>query len=301
MGVDLPLSALRVVRAVAELGSFTAAAKTLGYTQSGISRQVRNAEREFGAALFDRLPAGVAPTAQGRVLLSHVSTALIALEDAELHLAGTPRRAQRVRLGHIPAAGASLLPQALRLLRLDNPDIEISTREGSTPSLVRALRAGTLDVAVLTSRPPHRAPDSDDPGLVLSTIVDVELGIAVATDGRFGGRQSVSVHELAEQPWIASTSTRDEPLLGVWPGLPGNTYIRHTTKDWMTKLTLVAMDAGVTTASPIVLPRTLPDIHIAEVHDAPQELRRISAATLPDRGDEATAAVIDALGHAAET
>ena len=62
-------SLLVVFRAVAERGSFTAAAAALGYTQSAVSRQVSALESEFGVSLFDRLPRGVRLTESGRSLL----------------------------------------------------------------------------------------------------------------------------------------------------------------------------------------------------------------------------------------
>ena len=62
------LTGLRILRAVADRGSFTAAARELGYTQSAVSRQVATLEREVGATLFERA-GGVRLTAEGLVLL----------------------------------------------------------------------------------------------------------------------------------------------------------------------------------------------------------------------------------------
>ncbi|NED85977.1 LysR family transcriptional regulator substrate-binding protein, partial [Streptomyces sp. SID11233] len=95
------------------------------------------------------------------------------------------------------------------------------TREGTTPGLLRALRAGSIDVAVLTSRPPHRPFDGEAPRLRVETIEDTELLVGVPATGAFAGRTEVHVDELVDASWIASTSSDDEPLLGVWPGLPG--------------------------------------------------------------------------------
>ena len=234
--MDVSLTALRVIREVAERGSFTAAAVTLGYTQSAISRQIAAAEHEVGVQLFDRVTGGVRLTAAGQVLLRQGVIALDALDEAQRELTGAAVEVQRVRLGVFAAAGSALLPPALSLLRRQRPDIEVTSREGSTPSLVRALRAGSIDLAILTSRAPHRSPDQEDPPFHLETLLDVSLALAVPAHGKFSGRVSVTAADVADEPWIASPSLKDEPLLGVWPGLPGRPQVHHTSRDWLTKL-----------------------------------------------------------------
>ena len=70
---ELTLTGMRVVYEVGTRGSFTGAARALGYTQSGISRQVGLAEQALGVELFERLSRGVRPTARGEVLIGRRS------------------------------------------------------------------------------------------------------------------------------------------------------------------------------------------------------------------------------------
>ena len=74
--MDLSLTGLRVLRAVAERGSFTAAAAELGYTQSAVSRQVAALERGSRATLFERRSDGVRLTTSGLILLRHARVVL---------------------------------------------------------------------------------------------------------------------------------------------------------------------------------------------------------------------------------
>lgn len=152
-----------MLREVTERGTFTAAAQALGYTQSAVSRQVAALEQATGVRLFDRCSGGVRPTSAGRALLRHAVTALDALDAADRELRGAEDDTGPVRLGFFPAAGAVLVARALAALRQQLPRTRVMTREGTTPSLVRSLRTGTLDLALLSSRPPHRSPDTDDP------------------------------------------------------------------------------------------------------------------------------------------
>ncbi len=292
---DVTLVGLRVLREVADRGTFTAAAHSLGYTQSAVSRQVAALEQATGARLFDRFPGGVRPTGAGRALLRHAVSALDALEAADRELRGAQDPASRVRLGYFPAAGAVMVADALTALRREGSRVRVTTREGSTPALVRALRSGTLDLALLTSRPPHRSPDTDAPPLHVEPLLETRLALAVPADSRFADRGTADVADIAAEPWIAGPGAAGEPLLGVWPGLPGRPRIAHTARDWLTKLHLVASGAGITTATPALLPVVPPGVRFVAVTGVAEEVRRVSLVSLPDRAAAASGALVDAL------
>ncbi|MBV7703332.1 LysR family transcriptional regulator [Nocardia nova] len=300
--MDLSPAGLRVLAEVAERGSFTAAAAALGYTQSGISRQAAALEREAGKPLLERHRTGVHLTPAGLTLLRHARVVLDALEAARRDLDDRDL-VQRVRLGSLISAGAVLVPTALAALRRTHPALEVSTREGTTPALVRAIRAGSLDLAVITSRPPHRPPDTELPRLIVEQLGEVELLVAAPATGRFAGRTTVTVDELVDAPWIASPATT-EPLLGVWPGLPGRPHIAHRARDWLAKLALVAAGCGVTTVPSGLFPALPPEVITLRVVTgsharAATELRRLSLVRTPAPLTPPNAAVIEALRSAA--
>lgn len=297
--MDMTLVGLRVLREVAERGTFTAAGEALGYTQSAVSRQVAALEQASGARLFDRYPGGVRLTSAGRALLRHAVTALDALEAADRELHGVEDDTGRVRLGFIPAAGAAVVAGALAMLRRERPQIQVTTREGTTPSLVRALRTGALDLALLSSRPPFRSPDTDDPPLHVEPLLDDRLVLAVPADSRFADRATVSADDLAGETWIGSPAGIDEPLLGVWPGLPGRPRVQHAVRDWLTKLHLVAAGAGITTVPATLLAAIPPGIRLVTVDGIPDERRRVSLVRLPGPTSPATDALVHTLRHQA--
>lgn len=293
--MDISSTGLRVLRQIAESGSFTAAATRLGYTQSAVSRQAAALERSAGTALFERRPDGVRLTPAGLTLLRHARTILDCLTAAERDLTGTVSRTERVRLGLFLSAGAAILPLSLARLAATDPQITVTTTEGTTPSLVRALRAGSIDLAVLTSRPPHRPLDGESPRLHVETVTDTELVVAVPSTGEFAGRTAVHVDELIDAPWIAAPASNAEPLLGVWPGLPGRPDIVHCARDWLTKLQLVAGGFGVTTVPSRLSPVLPPGVSLLHVEGAPPEIRRVLVARLPGRPTPAITAVTRAI------
>lgn len=169
---DVSLTALRVFRAVADRGTFTAAAASLGYTQSAVSRQIAAIERAAGAELLERRRDGVRLTTAGRLVLRRAKVVLDEIDATARELSGLPGQAGTVRLGWFPSAGAVLVPRTLAALRATDPALHVVGREGTTPALVRALRAGSVDLALLASAPPFRPPDTESPALVLTTLTE---------------------------------------------------------------------------------------------------------------------------------
>ncbi|MFJ8637305.1 LysR family transcriptional regulator [Streptomyces sp. NPDC093568] len=296
---DVSLTALRVFRAVAEQGTFTAAAASLGYTQSAVSRQVAAIEKAAGTTLLERRREGAQLTAAGRTVLRRATVVLDEIEAAARELSGLPASAGTVRLGWFPSAGAVLVPRALAELRRTDPGLHVVTREGSTPALVRALRAGSLDLALLGSAPPFRPPDTETPPLVVETLTERALRLAVPAAHPLARGDFIDVADLRGQRWIASPSSGEDRLMGVWPGLDERPDIAHTARDWLAKLHLVAAGLGLTTMPAALAPAAPQGVRVLPVRGGPQEQRRLLLTRLPRPPAEPVTRVAAALRAAA--
>jgi DNA-binding transcriptional LysR family regulator len=293
---DFSPTGLRVLREVAQSGSFTAAARVLGYTQSAVSRQAAALEAVAGRTLFERRRDGVALTPAGARLLTRAVRVVDELDAALRDTAEPDAGAGPVRLGTFATAAAGLIPGALASLPRE---LVVSVREATTPALTRGLRAGTLDLAVLAQTPPFRPPDAEAPALDLTTLAERELVIGVGARHPFARRRAVEVGELGGQVWVASRSEAGESLLGVWPGLTERSDVRYVVRDWWAKLQLVAACLAITTLAPVAL-GVLPDgVRAVAVRGEPQELRRLVLARVPGPLDARVAAVADAIAGAA--
>ncbi|MFI9382431.1 LysR family transcriptional regulator [Kutzneria sp. NPDC052558] len=293
--MEFTLTGLRVVREIAERGTFSAAAESLGYTQSAVSRQIAAVERAAGATVFERTRDGAVPTPAGRVILRHAATVLDAVDAVERELRGMPAETGHVRLGAIPSAGAVMLPRALTILRRTHPGIAVTSREGSTPALTRSLRAGTIDLAILAVGPPFRALDAEKPALRTETLLERELCVAVPASDPLAGNDSVHIDDLAGRRWIASVGAGGEDLLGVWPGLAERAEIAHVTRNWLTKLQLVAAGCGLTTVPASMITAMPAGVRVLTVRGGPKESRRLIAACPPGRQPESVVRVLTAL------
>ncbi|WP_211770145.1 LysR family transcriptional regulator [Kutzneria sp. CA-103260] len=293
--MEFTMAGLRVVREIAERGTFSAAAESLGYTQSAVSRQIAAVEKAAGTTVFERKRDGAVLTPAGRIILRHAATALDAVDSVERELRGMPTETGHVRVGVIPTAGAVILPRALTMLRRTHPGITVTSREGYTPALTRSLRAGTIDLAVLAAAPPFRAPDTEKPALHMETLLERELCVGVPATDPLADNDSLHIDDLSGRRWIASVGVGDEALLGVWPGLPERAEIAHVTRNWLTKFQLVAAGCGLTTVPSSMIPAVPAGVRVLTVRGGPRESRRVIAARLPGRQPEPVARVLAAL------
>src|SRR5215472_694538 len=146
----LNVGRLRVLKEVAQRGSFSAAADALSYTQSAVSQQVATLEAEAGLTLLERHPRGVSLTAAGQTLVGHAEGILARLEAAQAALSAIAGlRGGRLRMASFPTAGATLMPLAIATFRASYPQVELTLAEGEPDEILPRLRAGELDLALL--------------------------------------------------------------------------------------------------------------------------------------------------------
>jgi DNA-binding transcriptional LysR family regulator len=182
---SIDVKALRALVTVADEGSFRAAARSLGYTQSAVSHQIGLLERALNAPLFTR-PGGrgaVSLTPAGEVAYRRARRILGEVESLGADVAAaTSGERQTLRIGVFQTVTTELLPGALRTLRENRPDVEVvlSETHDRDPTYDR-LAAGQLDLAFMVNPTPDERvaslPLLDDPWVIL-TRRDSELAAA---------------------------------------------------------------------------------------------------------------------------
>ncbi|RKH35511.1 LysR family transcriptional regulator [Corallococcus praedator] len=188
---------LRAFLHVAREGRVSTAARGLGLSQSGLSRQLQTLEAELGARLLVRTPSGAVLTDAGERFLPHATRALEALAAgrAELErLSGTPRGP--VVLGALPTVGAYLLPDLMAAFTRSHPEVRPRLSQDHAPVLEEGVARGGLDLAILSL--PVRRVD-----LVTQLLWDEPLVLAVPRGHRLTrlGRP-VALQELTDETWV---------------------------------------------------------------------------------------------------
>jgi DNA-binding transcriptional LysR family regulator len=189
------LRQLRYIVAIAEEGSFTAAAQRLQIAQQSLSQQIALIERRLGAALFERGPRGVTLTAVGAALLPEARTALVAADRAfdVARRAATGGR-MRLRVGFLSSVANHLLPPVVRGLSERTPELMIETEELPIAQLVTRLRGRTLDAGL--SRPPL----VDD--LLTEEIMREPVAAVLPIGHRLANERWLMLADLADEPWV---------------------------------------------------------------------------------------------------
>ncbi|MFP3991163.1 LysR family transcriptional regulator [Streptomyces sp. E11-3] len=295
---DLSTAWLRVFLDVARQGSFTAAAQSLGFTQSAVSRQISSLESALGGApLFDRLPRGVHLTEHGRTLHPHAEAVVERLHTARRDLAALRELAGgRLRVGAFPTADAALLPRAIATLHARHPQIRLTREEGLTAEQLARLDAGELDLAVVstTAGCPLDAYE-------LHHLVDESMYVAVHPDHPLAGRRRVRLAELADDDWISGSPRIERSLLhpSVRDGF--RPRVAHLAAEWIAKQGYVAAGLGVTLIPALTAESVRPDITLIPVHEDDAPARTVYAATPRGRSlSPAAVAFVGALREAVD-
>ena len=147
--MDLTVQQLRVVLAVHDAGSFTAAAEVLLQAQSSLSRTVLEVERRLGVAIFERTTRRLELTAEGREFVA-IARVTVGSFDANLrHFAGfLDGQRGRVRVATLPSLAAILLPSIVSTYHRDHPGVVLSIEDALATEVLGRVRAGDVDLAV---------------------------------------------------------------------------------------------------------------------------------------------------------
>ncbi len=195
----MSIRALRTLIAVADHGSFAAAARAVGLTQSAVSMQLRGLEDDLRAELFDRTRRPPTFNDRGRALVRRARE-IVLLYERIGETVEDDGMAGLLDLGAVPTTLSGVVPRALAGLQQVYPRIAVNMINGMSGELVDRVARGELDAAIVSE--PDRAP----PGLIWHPVAAERIVVAAP-------------------PQSAERTDRD--LLAAWP------YIRFNRRAWI--------------------------------------------------------------------
>jgi LysR family hydrogen peroxide-inducible transcriptional activator len=201
----MDLRQLAALVAVADEGSFSAAARSLNTVQSNVSTHIARLERELGALLVDR--AGGLLTEEGEMVVERARRIQRELDSLRTDIASLLHHVSgQVRLGCIGTVGRWLVPRLFIVVNERHPDVDIVIVDATTTSLVPQLLTETLDLAVLNL--PLTEPD-----LITEQLFDEDRVLVVPGDHPLAERERIDLAELSHHRILLEpqgTPFRDE-------------------------------------------------------------------------------------------
>ncbi|MBV9621239.1 MAG: LysR family transcriptional regulator, partial [Gammaproteobacteria bacterium] len=192
---------LRHLELLAELHqsrSILRAARRLNLSQPSVTKALQEMEKTVGVALFERTNRGLRASAYGDILARHAKVVLAQLrhaaEEVESLRAGY---SGKVSVGTLLAASASILPDAIVLLKAERPAVAISVSVGTYDLLVPALLAGDLDMVL--GRLPQ---ESRSPGLIYEEFYAEPICLVTRCGHALTRRRRLRLADLSELPWL---------------------------------------------------------------------------------------------------
>jgi LysR family hca operon transcriptional activator len=202
MGAEMELRHLRYFVAVADAGSLTVAAKQILRTsQPSLSRQIQDLEDEVGARLLTRGARGIELTPAGRAFLDHARSVLSQVEAAGEAARRIAHPAKPCfAMGFLTGHELTWMPEALRILRDELPNIDVMISSQYSPQLAGALVNGTIDAAFL--RRERGLPD-----LAFRLLVEEPLTVILPRDHRLAAFKAISPRDLAGETFVTVSDT----------------------------------------------------------------------------------------------
>jgi len=198
----MELRHLRYFVSVAEAGNLTAAAKQkLHTTQPSLSRQIRDLEEEVGAQLLTRSARGIQLTPAGRAFLEHARLVLSQVEAAS-------EAARRVAhpskpcftMGFLTGHELKWMPEALRILRDELPNIDVMVTSQYSPQLADGLSNGKIDAAFLRR-------EKGSPDLAFRLLVKEPLLVILPSNHRLAALKFIDAKDLEGEIFVTVSKT----------------------------------------------------------------------------------------------
>ncbi|MFB3305939.1 LysR family transcriptional regulator [Pseudomonas sp. AMR01] len=240
----------RLLVAVADHGSITAAAERVGMTQSAASQAMASMEATLGAQLFTREPRKTLPTAlglsvieQARVMMAALQSIRATVDEARPLLRGS------IRIASFPMVLATFLTPLLQRFRQLNPGIEVTTLDVTDSEVHTLLDAELIDLGVVLNPKPERN----------ATVLGRDFWMAVLPVSHPLAQRpfdaTVTLAELLEQPFVLATGgcTANARSLGAAAGLTLRD-VRVEVREWNSAYSLVREGVGVTLVPEMALP-----------------------------------------------
>jgi len=252
---------------IVELGSFTKAAETFGYTQSAMSQMISSLEDELSIKLLNRSRLGVKLTLEGADLYPFIQRAILqyqAMQEKANEIKGLETGV--IRIGTVSSITCHWMPQLIKEFQTLYPNVQFILHQGDYSSIQEWIKIGAVDFGFIT--PPAVT------GLETITIKDGMMLAVVPENHKLASHSAVKLEEIASEPFILLEEGHySEPMEAFHArGLEPN--IKFTIHDDYAIMTMVEAGLGISILAELILRRT--NYHIVTLPVDPPIIRTLA-------------------------
>lgn len=230
-----------------EMGSLTAAANELGYTQSGMTHMMNSLEDELGVSLLIRSKTGVHLSPSGQLLLPELQ-ALISAADT-LATKANSMKAQsfsNINLGTFASVSRTWLPSIVADFNEKNPETDVTITMGDMTGLYNGVRNEHFDCAIVSYQ------ESLAQGLSWVPLRDDEL-VAIIPEAPAWTKPSFSVENFAGKQFLMPSSGFDMDVMPIFNNNKSTPHFRYTNMDDGAIASMVEHGLGVSILSELIV------------------------------------------------
>lgn len=256
--MDANIQKYRALMKVVEAGSFSRAAEEMSYSQSGISRMIKDLETEWGIVLLERDKSGVRLTSEGISILPLVRRIIDDFSGLERHVDEINGLEKGfVRIGTLASVAANILPKQIKLYKEQFPNIDFEIQTGGYGQHRQWIESGRVD-CLITSK--EICGDLD-----LIEIGKDEFKVVIAKDHKHAVAENFPIKDIPKEPFIlveneGTTEIGDMLLdLGIEPD------VKYRSLDDYAVMAMVESDLGISIMNGLVLERCPYDVAIKKM------------------------------------
>ncbi|MEU9081929.1 LysR family transcriptional regulator [Streptomyces sp. NPDC048357] len=286
---------LRVLRAVAEHGSFNQAAAALRLTPSAVSQHVAALERGLGAQVVARSTRGVTLTPAGQIMVGAAESVAAEIEHAQQQVARLSTGRTQLTVATFTSGGRLLLPAALTRFTAAHPGTVLHIREGEPEDTLPLVRQGAVDLALAYH---FDGPLPVGPGpsarLEWTPLLEDPLHVVLPQGHQLAHRGTLDLAELAAEPWVLGCLKTEAYLRRYAERAGFAPDVRGTTTDYFFARSLVAAGMGISLIPSIALTPEIPGLRTVPI-TSPGPIRHIGVAAIGRSDRPHVTALIHAL------
>ncbi|MGI6754868.1 MAG: LysR family transcriptional regulator [Atopobiaceae bacterium] len=247
--MEMNIQKFRALSETVRLGSFTKAARSLNYSQSGISRMIADLEKDWKVTLLERSRSGVALSGDGVRLMPHIEAVCADFERLESEVAAINGFSSgTIRIGTISSVATHWLPGVIKNFEENYPEVDYKLRMGDYTEIESWVAAGTVDCGFI-ARKPH------DPTLSFEELRQDELFAILPKDHELAAKETIDVKDLCTEPFLLLKQGTDDETGMVFEGTGLEPDIFFETWDDYVIMSMVESGLGLAVLPALILKR----------------------------------------------